>query len=429
MYQAVELLARGSDFEADVGSFVDRYVALWQGAPATAPPAAESYGEEERRVNESATDRMIQALARELRQYPGRPRRQAEWRDRMFASLRRFAALSFRIPESHCDIIFSREYLDVTRAFVRRGREFDPGMDTAALAQALRNVWVTNCLQMFLGRPPSLSPSIFAYSMLYPYTDNYLDRPGERIESKEIACRRLGLRLSGHGVAACDGHEAAIFRLVSMIEGEYPRDCFPDVYAALLAIHAGQVQSLRQQNRSAALDTGQLLRISVAKGGASVLADGWLAAGRLEREEADFSFGYGVLLQLMDDLQDLTEDRAAGHWTLFTKAAETGCLDGVTNRLWNFMHGVLRGADCFTTARSRELADLVRRNCGNLMLRSMAECSELFSGEYLAAMERRSPLGFEFLRSRSREVKSRFEPIWSGLARQRKLQSVFDLMG
>jgi hypothetical protein len=214
-----------------------------------------------------------------------------------------------------------------------------------------------------------------------------------------------------------------------MIEDEFPRALFPEVYSSLLAIHAGQVRSLRQQNNAGILEERQLLRISVAKGGSSVLADGWLAGGRLEKEEADFFFGCGVMLQLMDDLQDLPEDRAAGHCTLFTRAAKAEPLDRLTNRLWAFMHGVLNSTACFTNPRGLELRDLIRSNSIMLMLRAIAESAGLFSAEYLNHMERLSPLSFSFLRERGKEVKTRFEKIWPALSRRRKLQSIFDLMG
>ena len=78
-------------------------------------------------------------------------------------------------------------------------------------------------------------------------------------------------------------HEAAVFRLIEKIENEYPRKDFPEIYASLLAIHAGQAKSLRQQGGLCILSPQALLQISVEKGGSSVLADSWLVAGRLNQ--------------------------------------------------------------------------------------------------------------------------------------------------
>src|SRR4030067_480163 len=49
----------------------------------------------------------------------------------------------------------------------------------------------------------------------------------------------------------------------------------------------------------------------------SVLANGYLVAGRLDPADEDFCFGFGTFLQLADDLQDVAEDADCGHRTLF----------------------------------------------------------------------------------------------------------------
>ena len=429
MYPAVKLPEREPGFDEDLQAFVEKYIAIWQASAADPPALTATYTVAEQQSSELETGSLTDSMDKEFRNYPGGKKQQSAWRERVFATLREFGKTSFRVPDSHFDIIFSPEYFQSSREFVHKARGFDPKMGNEALAQALRNVWVMNCLQMFLGGRPSLTPSIFAYSMLYPYTDNHLDRPELSIKSKEIACRRLGLRLSGEVLAPRDKQEAAVFRLIEMIEGEFPRDAFPGVHSSLLAIHTGQVQSLSQQHPLEIPDEQRLLRISIAKGGSSVLADGWLVAGALAREEADFFFGYGVMLQLLDDLQDLPEDRAAGHWTLFTRTAWTKQVESLTNRLWTFMHAVLNSRNCFTSSRCLEIRDLIRRSSTMLMLRAIAECDELFSSEYLQHMERISPLRFAYLKRQRKEITARFREAWPAVARRRKLQSVFDLLG
>jgi len=426
---AAELSRYDPAFETDLQGFIGKYVQWWQDSATAAPVLPlTTYTPADQRANESKTIRLMDSMEEEFRDYPAEEDRQSAWRERAFAGLRQFGKC-FGFADSHFDIIFSPEYFAATKAFVREARSFDRKMKTAALAQALRNVWVMNCLQIFLGDRPSLTPSIFAYSMLYPYTDNHLDLPNLSAQSKEIACRRLGLRLSGMPLAPADAHETAVFRLIGMIEDEFPRAAFPEVHSSLLAIHAGQVRSLSQQRKSSTLDQGQLLAISVAKGGASVLADGWLAAGRLDREQADFCFGFGVVLQLLDDLQDLYDDRAAGHTTLFTRAADAKQLDGITGQLWTFMHRVFDSIDRFSLPRGLELKDLIRRNSAMLMMRSMAECTDCFSGAFLHQMERLAPVRFAFMKECRREIESRFRKVWPALARRRKLRSVFDLLG
>jgi hypothetical protein len=428
VFQAAELPRIEPTFEKDLRSFVAKYADLWRGSAEVTPIAPMRFTPAEQRSNEREADLLIDSMEEELRNYPDKAKEQAAWREHVFLLLRRFGTASRLFSDSHFDIIFSPDYFAATRAFARQARAFNGSIEPAALGQAMRNVWVMNCMQMFLGRRPYLSPSIFAYSMLYPYTDNYLDRPSLPRESKEMACRRLGLRLSGQALKPCDAHEAAVFRLIEIIEGEYPRDDFPEVYSSLLAIHAGQIKSLGQQRKLCTLDDAALLQISVEKGGSSVLADGWLVGGRLSRDEADFAFGFGVVLQLLDDLQDLPDDRDAGHCTLFTRAASK-CLDSLTSRLWHFMHCVLDSGDCFADFRCLELRDLIRRSSTMLMLRATAENAGSYSSGYLDRMERISPVSFAFLRNRRIAAEKRFARIWPALARRRKLRSIFDLLG
>lgn len=416
-------------FEVDLQRFVERYTELWHGAATNTPSSAMTYTAAAQRKNEEAADTLIGSMERELPKYPNNEKAQTRWRARLFQSFRRIGTESFRFPDRHFDIIFSPEYFEATKAFARQARAFDAHLEAGALAQAMRNVWVMNCLQLFVGRRPALSPSIFAYSMLYPYTDNPLDQPRLSRAAKETTCRRLAMRLSGQPLVARDAHEAAVWRLVAMIEEEYPRDIFPAVYSSLLAIHGAQVKSLNQQHKSFIPGAPELLAISIEKGGSSVLADGWLAAGSLRRAEAEFFFGFGVMLQLLDDLQDLRDDRKAGHWTLFTSTASHETLDGLTSRLWHFMHGVLESNGCFADPQSLELRDLIRRNSITLLLRAMAENAELYSGDYLQQMELYSPLSFVFLNERRREIEAKFTRIWPVLARKRNLASIFDLLG
>lgn len=99
-----------------------------------------------------------------------------------------------------------------------------------------------------------------------------------------------------------------------------------------------KMSSLRQQGHR--LDDESLLQISVEKGGTSVLTDAYLVRGGLAPDDADFAFGYGVLLQLMDDLQDFPQDLKHDHATLVTRQAALGSVESVVRRLRSFVIGI-----------------------------------------------------------------------------------------
>ena len=165
-----------------------------------------------------------------------------------------------------------------------------------SLFQALRNVWIANSLQMLFSLRLSLSPSLFAYSMLYPLTDNLLDDPLLSSRHKQMFGQRLGQRLSGDELECASAHEAKVHQMIEKIEQQYPRAHFGGVWGSLLAIHRAQIASLAQQlgaNGAEAPREPALLALSLEKGGTSVLADGYLLTGQLCPEQEAFCFGYG----------------------------------------------------------------------------------------------------------------------------------------
>jgi hypothetical protein len=279
---------------------------------------------------------------------------------------------------------------------------------------------------MILGRSVTLNPSLFAYSMLYPLTDNLLDDPAVARGAKAAFHERFGRRLAGLPVSPTDVHEAAVWRLVERIEEEYPRRVFSRVHESLLAIHHGQLLSLRQQDDPGLTDA-EILTISFEKGGCSVLADLLLVNGRVSRTEERFAFGYGVFLQLLDDLQDLGDDLAAGHQTLFTRAARAGTLDGQTARLARFIDRVLDGADLLSGPDLADQKDLIRRNCTTLLVAAVAEHPRRFRRDFRRTLSRQWPFSFRAMRRLRRRAERRFGESASKLERRHGATSLLDL--
>ncbi|RPJ58170.1 MAG: hypothetical protein EHM24_28865, partial [Acidobacteria bacterium] len=181
-----------------------------------------------------------------------------------------------------------------------------------------------HCLQRLLGMPVGPTPAVLAYSLLYPYTDNHLDDPAVELSAKRAFIRRLGDRLAGSALEPAAPLERQVFRLVELIECQFARERQPQVYEALLAIHAAQLRSVTLLQRPAPDD---VVEISVEKGGTSVLADGYLVAGTLNAAQAECVFGLGVFLQLRDDLEDLVEDRRSKQATVFSSLPPRALLD------------------------------------------------------------------------------------------------------
>jgi hypothetical protein len=262
-------------------------------------------------------------------------------------------------------------------------------------------------LQPLLGERVAITPSILGYSLLYPYSDNYLDREDVSAETKLRFSERFRDRLRGERVSAQDCREAALWTLVTLIEEQYPRARYPQVFDCLLAIHRAQEESIAQLRSNSHSGDPEILRMSCAKGGSSVLADACLAHGWLSGEESRFSFEWGVLLQLGDDLQDVREDMRRGSITLFSRAAVLGRpLDGLVIQLLNFSEQV--GARMDNLPRGSEmLKKLLRMSWRSLIIGAVANSHEFFSSGFLDEAERWSPFRFEFLRARNERLRSR----------------------
>jgi len=375
--------------------------------------------------NGTATSRLIDEIARRVDEHPEQTEQRA-WRDGLRTTLQDFGERRFGWPDGYRRLLFGDAFYESSVAFARQARAFDPSLPLDDLWQAMRNVWIGNNLQMLFGLPVRLNQGLFAYSMLYPVTDNVLDAQDRSPASKRAFNDRLGLRLHGTRVMATDASESNAFNLVGQIEEEFPRCRYTDVWDSILAIHRGQIDSLRQQGRP--LPETELFEISFAKGGASVLADLYLVRGAATMAQERFAFGYGVFLQLLDDLQDVTTDSAAGHHTLFTLAAEAGRLDDLTTRLMNFIDVVLDRERAGARAETSDCLDLVRRNCHCMLAAVISAQPSMFSRRFWRSVERQWPLSFRAMRRLRRRAQQRFQSTSQRLQTRRGVSSPLELL-
>jgi hypothetical protein len=401
-------------------------VAEWWATDCATPLVGPLVSPARQRDNATEAERLIGELAMAVEAWPDAEADRRRCRDRLQARVRRFGTDCLGWPEGYQSLLLADDFFETTRAFVQRARAFAPAMRPDDVLQALRNVWIANSLQMLLDRPVRLSDSVFGYSLLYPWTDNYLDDPHLPADAKAAFNEAFTRRLAGEPCVARNRHEGEVFALVEMIEAEHPRATRPGVYGSLLAIQRAQVASLDQQVETAPYEI-DLLALSVEKGGASVLADAWLVAGTLRPAEAEFAFGYGVFLQLLDDLQDARRDRDAGHMTVFSQAAGRWPLDRLASRLWRLIGRLTDEPTRFAGPQYHDRRDLIRRNCTLLLVGAVAEHADLFTPPFVAALERRWPIDFTALRRLRRTASKRYARTRERL-RRRGIGGVLDLV-
>jgi hypothetical protein len=394
----------------DIGEIIRAAVHEWQSQSTEFPDLGPAMHHSEQRRRERRADQCIRAVESELKALSPFGDTSQRVLNEITTQVVDFIPAALDLDQSApgpCLRELLRDGMaEVGLELARRARQLDPTVSIIDILQAARNAWVACGLQLMLGKPMQLTPSIFAYSMLYPYSDNFLDDPATTRDDKLAFSERFERRLEGERLPSDNGHESIIWELVGMIEDEYPRFEFADVWASVLAIHHAQTRSISQMHREGSAFNGanrafETLDLTITKGGASVLVDAYLAAGHLTAYEAKVAFDWGVVLQLGDDLQDLKGDTARGSLTLFTGASAFGPLDGVTNKTFRFSQSVMREVAALPTCPA-VVTQLLERSSRMFLIRSVAGAAPSFSKAYLHRLEQHSPFRFGFLKSRER---------------------------
>ena len=398
---------RPSGLVPAVPQLVVRFAAVWDEAGGGSLGLGPEFTTRRRRPREKALSLFVDAVRDEAERLPATAEEREACRKRVFGAFESFARCGLDWEDRHIESLLGGGFDRAAAEFVRLAREFDPGLGSGDVFQACRNVWVANGLQVLLGLPVRLTPSVFAYSLLYPYADNYLDDPSTGEGDKQAFNTRLRSRLEGREAAAANPREKTIFDLVARIEGDWDRSLFPQVFESLLAIHEAQEKSLKLLRGESAPAAQDALGIALEKGGTSVLADGCLVAGSLTPQHVEFLFGFGAFLQLMDDLEDVQEDKRAGLWTMFSSAAGREPLDGVTERTLRFGRRVLDGLDTFTAPGAAPLKEVIRSSLPWGLISTAGRFRRLYRRSTIRDLERHSPFRFSIYNRERRRLERR----------------------
>lgn len=390
-----------------IKDFKYKYSKLWWDTEKDFPQFGNKIGLKEKLLKERRMNKFINTLFYHLKKCPEDKIEQDIWRDQLWEMIKEFGyEIGFNTDEINGE--FSKELPGVTNEFIRKVKTFNPEIKLEHIVQALRNVWIMNIIQVIFGLKVEHTLSVFAYSMLYPYTDNYLDSTSISIDEKKRINKDFRKRIEGIEVVAVTKYEIELFTLISMIEGQYPREYNKEVYESLLSIHRAQEQSLIQQNGKVSPYERDILGISVEKGGTSVLADAYLVSGKLKEEEADFTFGYGALLQFCDDLQDAKEDLKNGHMTIFSQTAKKWHLDNITNSLFDYSIKVVDNADCFISSEAIKMKEFLKKNIIFLIFEAISQNKNLYSRKYIRTIKDYYPFRISYTRNLYKKIKKNY---------------------
>ena len=383
-----------------VNELVRQFTALWWQSEVDIPPLGRRYSAEEQQVREAQLERFQSAVTAEAKSAPRTVAERQTTKGRILSAFRAFASSALGFSDEQLGALLDHGFPEAGQEFAQAARRFDPTIRGSDIFQAMRNVWTMNGIQALLDVPIRLTPAMFAYSMLYPYTDNYVDDPTIPAATKRAFNERFAARLAGQDVPATNAQEEKIYDLVGMIEAHFERARYPQVYDSLLAIHRAQCRSIELLQRNVSPYELDVLGISVEKGGTSVLADGYLVAGTLTRAQAEYIFGWGAFVQFMDDVQDVEADGRDGLATVFSVTAGRWLLDAITNRTFHFGRRVVELLACFDAPGAEPMRQMMRDTVFRMLVEAVGRAGQLYSKPYVQELEAHSPFRFSFLNQR-----------------------------
>ena len=388
----------------EVQNYNSYFISMWESSSDDFPLFPKQYDKAEKHFREAQFEQIQQQMQAFQKKANVRKLKETKPEIVFFPMFRTFLQNVFDFEPDQLSIILSDQFKHVSRDFFYAARKFGPELTPENIYQGLRNVWIMNGLQLMLNKPVEITPSVFAYSMIYPYSDNLLDDPAISAAEKRDFSFRFYKRLKGENVVSESFIESQLFKLVNMIENQYDRNKFPEVYESLLAIHKAQTESLKLV-KSESLNETELLRICFEKGGTSVLADGYLVAGKLTQQQERALMGYGIYLQLLDDIQDVKEDAEAETTTACSKLTGEP-MERFVNRTILFGRTALEEMKNFGKSENNVFLNLMNKSIETMIIESVGLNIVDYSDGFLNQIEPFSPLHFEFVRQKRSQSKS-----------------------
>ncbi|WP_423127827.1 class 1 isoprenoid biosynthesis enzyme [Gaoshiqia sp. Z1-71] len=372
---------------------------MWNQSATGFPNNLSSFSKNEQSLREIEFDRFLNKLQETSRWSENNST--SATKKELLDLLRSFFRNTLGYSDENLGVILSDEMVRSTFWFINAALVYDPAISFHDIFQACRNVWIMNGLQFLCGKTVCLTPPVFAYSMLYPYTDNYLDDPAISPFEKLDFSNRFAKRLAGNKVDARNIQEEKIFHMVEIIENDWSREQYPGVYRSLLAIHDAQTQSLALMNHAPSLNSDDIFKICVQKGGTSVIADGYLVLGRLTDIEEEFFYHYGAYLQLLDDLQDVADDLNGSLMTCFSSKARQEKLDTWLCKTYNLGLRVMTCTDRLRSVHGDLFKSLMKNSIELFLVESVVTNSPFFSRKFVQKFESHSPLRFSFIKKKN----------------------------
>lgn len=290
-------------------------------------------------------------------------------------------------------------FLDVSIDFYAKSRQFDDQLSIDEIYQSLRNIWVLSILKVFDQQKVSLNRANLSFSLLYPYSDNFLDDPNISSSKKYRFNKEFQELVFGHQTNQPTTLPEKIIQLVENLHQEIPIKEYPKFYQEVQALFHAQGSSISQQIDSFDESPELPLLISANKGATVVYANQELIKkNSISENLRDLLYVYGMIFQLVDDLEDLQEDRQENLVTYFTLLETSELLDQRVDNLKALLQSVnVAAKKKLIFPESNWLFTQVESIAFLLIDLACIQNPDSFSVSYLEKLEASYPIRFQDL--------------------------------
>jgi len=366
----------------------------WEATGDSFPDFLHEVPRETRLQNEQYLKSVIGLFQQQFKDIPFLPNKRKKWqhktRSMIDAVLKEETVLGVHLSMENQAI---GRFLVELAEFFRHVRHFAPELALEGIGQAARNYVVYAMFNEINRINSEFSKACLGYSMLYPFTDNFIDSPHHSSKEKSVYNQLIHDKIEGKNVHPKSRHSLKTCKLLHMIESDYPRIVDPTGNSLFLMMLEAQESSLRQQCGQIVLTAQERLDISIYKGGISVLIDRFFVDKAIAEADLDFYFGFGFFLQLADDLQDIKADSTAVNQTLFTVDLHWEREECIVNKMLNFIHRIAARYK----AENEIFKEFILQKCYQLVCLSVFQSKEFFSSAYLEQLERCFPVSCLYL--------------------------------
>ena len=381
------------EFITDKTHYLDIIKNNWLAAGDTFPDFLSEISDETKLKNEQYIITLTADLQKHFNCFPRLPIGRKKWRQKVITLIKDFLYQETIINIHNCtDQIRLDAFLDEIFDFLRQVRKFAPELSFEDIGQAIRNYVVYVMFKEINLIQTGFSMAGFGYSMLYPFTDNYIDSINYSSSDKVIYNQIIRDKIEGKEVFPKSIHHRKTCDLLQAIASDYSNDQSSHVSKLLLMMLEAQEKSIIQQKQDMILTHEERLDITIEKGGISVLIDRFLINKECTKDDLIFYLGVGFFLQLADDLQDIKSDYMQGYQTVFTDDLNSEHEEKLVHKMLYFIHDIMVSYQ----ADNDHFKNFILSNCYQLIYTSVIGSKEFFSDEFLDKIGKRLPVSYTF---------------------------------